>query len=218
MATAAPADPEKPARRKRRTMSPDDRRAALIKGAAEVFREKGIAAATVAELAEAGEVAKGTFYLYFDSKDHLLGAMWEEYVDGFLRDTRAMLDEGGAWWPSLDRLITTMVEHAVENATLHRIVYRSANAKALELCHASNQRVVDLMCDFVARGTLVGAFRARDTQLATRMIFHAADGLLDDLISLEEPIDLDEVTATILELAHRGLGDPDLGLDLGSGR
>ncbi|QNP68963.1 TetR/AcrR family transcriptional regulator [Streptomyces roseirectus] len=210
MATAAQADPGRPARRKRRTMSPDDRRAALLKGATEVFRRKGIAAATVAELAEAGEVAKGTFYLYFDSKDHLLGALWEEYVDGFLRDTRAMLDEGGAWWPSLDRLIRSMIEHAVRNADLHRLVYRSANAKALELCHASNQRVVDLMSDFVARGTLVGAFHARDTRLACRMIFHAADGLLDDLISLDEPIDLEEVTAAVLELAHRGLGAPHL--------
>lgn len=209
-ATAAETHPGKPARRKRRTMSPDDRRSALISGASEVFRAKGFAAATVAELAEAGQVAKGTFYLYFDSKDHLLGAMWEEYVDGFLRDTRAMLDEGGAWWPSLDRLIRSMVEHAVENAALHRIVYRSANAKALELCHASNQRVVDLMCEFVARGSLVGAFRARDTGLACRMVFHAADGLLDDLISRDEPIDLEEVTASILELAHRGLGDPGL--------
>ena len=202
--------PETRTRRKRRTLSPGDRRAALIKGASEVFQEKGFAAATVAELAMAGEVAKGTFYLYFDSKDHLLGAMWEEYVDRFLQDTRAMLDEGGAWWPSLDRLIRTLVEHAVENSSLHRIVYGSANAKALELCHVSNQRVVDLMCDFVARGTLVGAFRARDTRLACRMIFHAADGLLDDMISRDEPIDLADVTASILELAHRGLGDPDL--------
>ncbi|MFC9244749.1 TetR/AcrR family transcriptional regulator [Streptomyces sp. NPDC057136] len=209
--TASPATtPEKRPRRKRQTLSPEDRRAALIKGATEVFRAKGFAAATVAELAEAGEVAKGTFYLYFDSKDHLLGAMWEEYVDRFLQDTRVMLDEGGAWWPSLDRLIRTLVEHAVENASLHRVVYRSANAKALELCHASNRRVVDVMCDFVARGTLVGAFRARDTRLACRMVFHAADGLLDDMISRDEPIDLDEVTAAILELAHRGLGDPDL--------
>ncbi|MCD0484172.1 TetR/AcrR family transcriptional regulator [Streptacidiphilus sp. ASG 303] len=198
-------------RRRRVTRSPEDRRESLLLGAARVFRDKGFASATVAEVTEAAEVAKGTFYLYFDSKEHLLGALWERYVDRFLETTRTLLDEGGAWWPTLDRLIRALVEHAVGNAELHRIVYQSANGRALELCRLSNQRVVDLMADFVARGTLAGAFSAQDTRLACRLVFHAADGLLDDLISRREDIDLDAVTAAVLELAHRGLGDPEPG-------
>ncbi|MFF4182519.1 TetR/AcrR family transcriptional regulator [Streptomyces sp. NPDC001691] len=203
----ATSPPNRP-RRKRVTRSPEDRRAALLSGAAEVFREKGFTDATVAELAEAGEVAKGTFYLYFDSKDHLLGAMWEEYVDRFLVTTRALLDERGAWWPTLDRLVRALVAHAVDNAELHRIVHRSANAKSLELCRSSNQRVIDLMADFIGRGALAGAFTAGDTTLVCRMLFHGAHGLLDDLISGAEPIDIEAVTAAVLELAHRGLGAP----------
>lgn len=203
-----------PARRKRVTKSPEDRRAALLRGAAAVFREKGFAAATVAELAEAGEVAKGTFYLYFDSKDHLLGALWAEYVDGFLQSTRVLLEESekdGAWWPTIDRLIRALVDHAVENAELHRIVYGSANAKALELCRASNQRVVDLMCEFVERGASEGVFRASDPILVCRMLFHAADGLLDDLISRGERVDPEVVVKVVQELTHRGLGDTTAG-------
>jgi len=215
-----------PTRRKRVTKSPEDRRAALIRGAARVFGEKGFAAATVAELAEAGEVAKGTFYLYFDSKDHLLGALWAEYVDGFLQSTRALLterekvqeDEGkcedgenGAWWATIDLLIRALVDHAVENAALHRIVYSSANAKALELCRASNQRVVDLLCEFVERGAREGVFRASNPTLVCRMLFHAADGLLDDLISRGERVDPEVVVGVVQELTHRGLGDTTAG-------
>ncbi|WP_369231300.1 TetR/AcrR family transcriptional regulator [Streptomyces sp. R21] len=194
-------------RRKRVAKSPEDRRAALIRGAGRVFREKGFAAATVAELAEAGEVAKGTFYLYFDSKDHLLGAMWEEYVDGFLRSTQELLETDGDWWPTLDRLIRALVDHAVDNAALHRIVYGSANAKALELCRTSNQRVVDVMVAFVRRGARAGVFRAYDPTLVCRMLFHAADGLLDDLISRGEQVDPEVIVAAVRELTHRGLGD-----------
>ncbi|PSM40205.1 hypothetical protein C6Y14_26115 [Streptomyces dioscori] len=195
-------------RRKRVTKSPEDRRAALVRGAAKVFREKGFESATVAELAEAGEVAKGTFYLYFDSKDQLLGAIWEEYVDGFLQATRERLEESEDWWPTLDRLLRALVEHAVTNAELHRIVYGSANAKALDLCRSSNRRVVDLVGDFVERGAQAGAFEACDIRLVCRMLFYAADGLLDDMISRGEDIDPEAVVTAVRELTHRGLGGP----------
>ncbi|GAA4632187.1 hypothetical protein GCM10023196_064600 [Actinoallomurus vinaceus] len=38
------------------------------------------------------------------------------------------------------------------------------------------------------------------------MVYHAADGLLDDLIAPGTPIDVREVTAVVQELAHRALG------------
>jgi hypothetical protein len=65
------------------------------------------------------------------------------------------------------------------------------------------------MAEFIGRGALAGAFRAGDVGLACRMLFHGAHGLLDDLISSAEPIDVEAVTAAVLELAHRGLGAPE---------
>ncbi|WP_030618726.1 hypothetical protein [Streptomyces sclerotialus] len=104
-------------------------------------------------------------------------------------------------------MITSAAKYAVRNAELHRIVYGSANAPALELCKQANRRVIDLMCAFVAEGAEAGAFQARDARLAFRMVHHAADGLLDDLIAEGGDLDMGQVTATVLELAHRALGD-----------
>lgn len=199
-----------PTKRKRIAKSPEDRRADILRAGHQVFSTIGFTEAKISDITSAAEIAKGTFYLHFESKDHLLGAMWESYVDSFVATTELILAEGGAWWPTIDRLLSSLIEQAVSNAELHRIVYGSANAKALELCKESNARVVDLMCAFVTRGATAGAFQATDPDWAFRMIYHAADGLLDDLISGGGPIDTTQVTRSVLELAHRGLGDPDL--------
>lgn len=194
-------------RRKRVTKSPGDRRDDILRAGEKVFSTIGFAQATINELASAADIGKGTFYLYFDSKDHLLGALWERYVDAIVSTTQSILDEGAAWWPTIDKVMAALIEHAIHNAELHRIVYGSANAKALELCKQANQRVIDLMCDFVAHGTRAGAFQAQDTRLAFRMVYHAADGLLDDLVAKQDDIEPEQVTAIVLELAHRALGD-----------
>ncbi|WP_053728452.1 TetR/AcrR family transcriptional regulator [Streptomyces sp. WM6378] len=195
-------------RRKRVTKNPDDRRDDILRAGEKVFGTTGFERATISELADAAEIGKGTFYLYFESKDHLLGAMWERYVDAIVTTAQSILAEGDAWWPTIDRGMAALVGHALKNAELHRLVYGSANAKALELCRQANQRVINLMCDFVKQGTHAGAFQALDTELAFRMMYHAADGLLDDLISQGDDIDDAQVIALVLELAHRALGDP----------
>ncbi|MEU8698993.1 TetR/AcrR family transcriptional regulator [Streptomyces sp. NPDC048680] len=204
------------ARRKRVTKSPDDRRDDILRAGEKVFGATGFERATISELADAAQIGKGTFYLYFESKDHLLGAIWERYVDAIVSTAQEILAESAAWWPTIDRVMTTLIGHAVKNAELHRLVYGSANAKALELCRQANQRAIDLMCDFVEQGTHAGAFRALDTRLAFRMAYHAADGLLDDLIAQHETVDEAQVTAVVLELMHRALGDTDYVTEAGA--
>ncbi|QLH19364.1 TetR/AcrR family transcriptional regulator [Streptomyces sp. Rer75] len=195
------------ARRKRVTKSPQDRRDDILRAGERVFGTTGFEAATIAELADAAEIGKGTFYLYFDSKDRLLGAMWERYVDTIVTTAQGILAEGDAWWPTIDRVMSALIRHALNNAELHRIVYGSANAKSLELCRQANQRVINLMCDFVEQGANAGAFQAVEPRLAFRMVYHAADGLLDDLVALGNEAAEGKVIAMVLELAHRALGD-----------
>lgn len=40
------------------------------------------------------------------------------------------------------------------------------------------------------------------------MVYHAADGPLDDLVAGGQPIDGAEVAANVSQLVHRALGDP----------
>lgn len=196
-------------KRKRVVKSADVRRADILRAGREVFRTIGFAEATIADITAAAGMGKGSFYLHFESKDHVLAALWEEYVAAFVDTTRQILAKGRGWWPTIDELLTALIAHAVDNAELHRLVYGSANGAALELCKESNARVVNLINDFVTQGAAAGAFASRNPDWTFRMIYHAADGLLDDLIGRGEPIDTAEVTRVVLDLAHRALGHPD---------
>jgi AcrR family transcriptional regulator len=50
----------------------------ILDAALQVFRERGFAAATMREIASAAEVAVGAAYYYFDSKDALVMAFYEQ--------------------------------------------------------------------------------------------------------------------------------------------
>jgi|SRR5437016_2918581 len=61
-------------RRQRRSA---DIRERLFRAALQLFAQKGFAETTVADITEAADVGKGTFFNYFPSKDHILLAFGE---------------------------------------------------------------------------------------------------------------------------------------------
>lgn len=196
-----------PARAGRR--SARDRRAEILESGLAVFGALGFDEATVEDITRRAGIAKGTFYLYFDSKDHVLGALWHRSVDTLLARADAILDDAGPWWDTLDRLLARIIDHALEHTGLRRIVHRSANARALRICRASDERVIALLADFVTRGSRDGAFRVTHPHWTGRMLYRATDALLREQLSapVRVPVDRRELTRSVLEAAHRTLGD-----------
>ena len=58
------------------------RRAQLVGAALSVFSRDGVAATSVDDIVRAAGVAKGTFYLYFATKDDVVNAVAEQMVEG----------------------------------------------------------------------------------------------------------------------------------------
>jgi AcrR family transcriptional regulator len=58
-----------------------NRREDILKAAREVFKQDGYGKAHVAEIAERAGVAKGTVYLYFQSKQAMLDALCDRYQE-----------------------------------------------------------------------------------------------------------------------------------------
>ena len=86
------------ARRARQARTEEERQAreAAIRAAAlDVFVEKGFAEARLDDVATKAGVAKGTIYLYFDSKEALLEALVRAAVSGPISDFAAKLRQSG---------------------------------------------------------------------------------------------------------------------------
>lgn len=68
------ANPPAPGRRERRAA---ETRLKLFRCALQLFAERGFPNVTVEDITEAADVGKGTFFNYFETKDHVLGVMAE---------------------------------------------------------------------------------------------------------------------------------------------
>src|SRR5574339_347373 len=67
------------------------KRDALLRAAIDVFAERGFFNAQVADVASAADVAAGTVYLYFRSKDDLLVSIFEKTMASAIAEGRAAL-------------------------------------------------------------------------------------------------------------------------------
>jgi AcrR family transcriptional regulator len=68
---------------KRRVVKPtEQRRAEILEAALHLFSSKGFHDTTMEEVAREAGVAKGTIYLYFQSKEHLLLALKRDFMQG----------------------------------------------------------------------------------------------------------------------------------------
>jgi AcrR family transcriptional regulator len=77
-------------RRQRRAA---ETRLRLFRCALQLFAERGFSDVTVEDITEAADVGKGTFFNYFESKDHVLGVMAEIQL-GKVREAVTLAEAG----------------------------------------------------------------------------------------------------------------------------
>ena len=90
--TEAPKDLKVDGRVSRAQRLRESRRAAVLAVARRLFSQKGYHATSIHDIIEAAEIARGTFYLYFESKR----AIFDELLDGLVIVYPAARDVVGA--------------------------------------------------------------------------------------------------------------------------
>jgi AcrR family transcriptional regulator len=177
-------------------------RAALLAAAREVFAAQGAGATTIQDITEAADVAKGSFYNHFDSKDAILRAVVEETLAELGRAldvlTEPMRDDPA-------RVLAVCLRHTlracVEDPTLGWFVLRAGDVFAVGDVALGAYGRRD-----IRRGIASGRFEFDDLELACTMIAGGADALLRRRLEGELPHAAD---AALAAHALRLLGVPD---------
>jgi len=93
---------------KKRSAGRKNTRDKLLEKATEVFAQRGSQDTTIADIAKAANIAQGTIYVYFQSKDELLGECIQKIINP---EIEAIIDATKGIKDTMDRLYEFFVLH-----------------------------------------------------------------------------------------------------------
>jgi AcrR family transcriptional regulator len=149
------------------------RREQILDAAERVVLEQGYAATTVADVAEAAGLAKGTVYLQFASKNDLVAALRARYLSRFV----AALGTGSHEKSARKRLLQVvhgLFDFSVEHHALHHVLFHETGFSE-EDAFANARR---LLVEVIRAGVDQGEFDVPDVNIAALFVLHGVHGAL----------------------------------------
>ena len=166
----------------------EHRRAVILRAAVETFSLRGYHQTRVADILKAAGIARGTFYLYFESKNAIFLELLDTLLDEFLGRIDGVETGPGAspvFEQLLDR-VTVIIETAASNAALTRIVFREAvglDAEVDQKLSDFDDRLHEYVQEALNNGIAMGLLREMDTAIiATCILGSIRQVLYRDLV------------------------------------
>ena len=193
--------------RSRRTLPRAARRQQLLEAAIAVFRAKGLRATSVDDIVLEAGVAKGTFYLYFATKDDVVTAIAERLIEGVAERIEAAAANSelspvqriAAFGDALVQVGDAAFEREIVEI-VHRPENRAVHDRMSEQVMA---RLKPTVSSIIADGIARRAFDPQDEQRAAAFVLGAFSQLHD---VVTEPGDVPAASAHLTTFIVRGLG------------
>lgn len=152
-----------------------ERRREILRAAARLFREQGLAATGMREIAAAAGMAVGNLYYYFRDKGELLAFCQEDALDGLLAlagEVRALPDSAGR---KLHRLMVGHVAllHESTPGSIAHLEVSDLPAEARARVLARRDAYEGVYRELLREGIAGGAFRPLDVRVASATILGA---------------------------------------------
>lgn len=164
--------------------------------------------ATVSDITRAAGVAKGTFYLYFESKEDLLAAIRQNSLERFSATLAQTAADGqpGDWWSTADSMVESAIEYLLDNRDLIEIMsrqdpYPSATSDFVQTFRATFEPIRTA----IELGIEAGEFEVSDPATTAVLLFHAIEGAVTRAVLYEERVDKDRIVGAAKELVRKAL-------------
>ena len=205
---------------KRRERERHARREQIVEAAKEVFGEKGFMAATAEEIARRAEVAVGTLYLYFKSKEEMYVSLLFEGLDLFRQELERIQglplrpdEKLRAFWDFLYTFYARYPAYYRIVSFLHTAGLREAVSRdLLEEVKRRTGRNFSLAARLVRQGMMAGIFRPGDPREVVDFLWALLTGLVQ-LMEIRRNLglavgDLAELHKNAFALIEDGLSQP----------
>jgi len=187
-----------------RTKPPEERRGDLMQAARRLFLKKGVASTTIEQITSRAKVAKGTFYLYFSSKEDVLAALADRYGDELLAQIKAAIAEKpeGDWKGKLAAWARASVSAYLDSIRLHDILFYGPPSRG----GLVDNVIIDHLFDLLQAGAEAGAWSIDDARFTAVFLFSGLHGIVDDAHTKEKRINRGRLAHRLERLCFRAVG------------
>lgn len=189
-----------------------ERRRQILDAAKVVFAEAGYHGASIGAIIDRAEIARGTFYLYFESKEAVFGALLELAMAD-LRARIVHVDTDAAAPPPEVQLldgISRVLEYIVADRPLAIVLLSSTwtpDAEAAERLQTFYDEVRAVIARSLVEGAALGILRPVPVARTAAALLGLVRGIVEYCISHTDEVDgkIGEVTRELVDVALRGV-------------
>jgi len=191
-----------------RTKPPEERRGEIMRAARRLFLEKGVASTTIEQITSRAKVAKGTFYLYFSSKEDVLAALGDRYGEELLVGIKAAIAEkpDEDWQGKLAAWARASVSGYLDSIRLHDILFYGSRPHTRE--GLVDNVVIDHLFDLLQAGADAGAWSIDDARFTAVFLFSGLHGVVDDAHTKAKRINRTRLAHRLERFCFRAVGLP----------
>lgn len=186
-----------------------DKRSQLLDAAERIIVAKGLSGLTVDAVTMAAGVAKGTFYLYFQSKTQIVGALQERMMERLIAQQELLLSQMPAddWLGRLETWIVEMINAYMLNAHLHDALFAHApgDENVQTGVSAANRHLLTLST-LLSDGRDAGVFSIDRPKINAVLLYGAIHGMLDYVVHHDKSIPQDMVIEEACEFGRKLVG------------
>ena len=142
-----------------RRQPPATRRKAILDAAASLLVANGLAGTSVDAVAQRAGIAKGTVYLYFESRSDLLAALRSRYAEGLADRARSILEHAdpadpGSVTDTFERLAAELLDYVHANQRLYHVLFHEAPGHQEQAREPLRHLVAGLLSQAMDQGAL----------------------------------------------------------------
>jgi AcrR family transcriptional regulator len=192
--------------RRPRTKPPEERRDELMNAAQRLFLEQGVGPTSIEQITDGADVAKGTFYLHFASKDDVLLALRERFIREFLNGIKMAIARrpDQDWKGKLAAWAKAGIAGYLDAAALHDIVFHEYQPPSPK-DHSDNVVIVYL-AGLLEAGAAAGAWSVDDPRFTATFLFHGLHGVVHDALAKRKPVARSPLVAKLQQACFRAVG------------
>jgi len=186
-----------------------NKREAILRAATRVFAGNGYFNSKVADIARAADVADGTVYLYFKSKEEILHSIFDQNMAEAMAACHKLIEKVSDPREKLRRIAALHLQRLGADrdlAVVFQVELRGSTKFMQEFSAAGFAEYLNLLCKIFEEGQRAGTFRKDlNAKVVSKILFGALDEMATNWIISKRSYQLEPMAEIVMDVFLSGV-------------